>query len=208
MPFAVLLLFFAFAVLLLTVRSKFEPDYQSRQRIGWPVHPRVRFLEKELALIAPWPNGSTTYDITNWLHLVNLARYFQAAHVETATKVIENFQWTGITNGDFEGFTGLEQIQNDKKLFLLLRVIFDIPEKCRVENPTLIPVFGGWVVRGAINHDGTENLAWPIKWNDGKPFLVSGFEGMQGANARYKAVEEYKCFYSVYKMRDLSQFRY
>jgi len=139
---------------------------------------------------------------TNWDRLISVARWIQQVDPRSVERALFDYQMEGSESGEFQRATSNE-FMNDRKLVLLMRVIFEVPESLpddgwRVE-------FGGWVTMGTDrNTNGTVNRAWPIRWNDGTPRLVSGFRGIQGINSRYDAAGEFNYLRTHYKMRDLS----
>ena len=101
--------------------------------------------------------------------------------------------------------------EDDLKLLLLLRIVFEIPEKVTKKENDVSgwnTRFAGYVTMGKEqNFDGTYNFAWPIKWNEGRPFVVSGIVGKQGVNARYQAAAECEYFLKKYPYRNLATFK-
>jgi len=159
------------------------------------------FSEQELSArlkeIEPWPEASTNYDDLNWQRLESLARVMQTASPKAIVTMLYKYQQAGTDTP--------EETAADSKLYLLLRVVFDLPERSRASGTR--NVFGGWVtMKEQFNEDGSENRAWPVIWNHGRPYLVSGFYGIQGINARYRAVEEYEYFRRHFKLRNLTSF--
>src|SRR4030095_6367121 len=88
------------------------------------------------------------------------------------------------------------------KVFLLLRVIFDLPEHAEAGRKFS---FADWTrARTDENSDGTVNLAWPISFASGTPRLVAGREGNAGS---YSPRNEYTFLRYQFPMRDLSRVR-
>jgi len=159
-------------------------------------------LDTLLASATPWPDGflTTNYPEASWRYLIRIAKEIQADNHKSVEKALRGFQLRGCTNGDFQ-LVESEQKENDRKLLLLMRIIFNVPES--VNTPE--PLFGCFVtMRSDINPDGSFNAAWPMKWNTGHPILVCGFGGLQGHDPRYDAAREYHYFHSTYRFRDLS----
>jgi hypothetical protein len=122
--------------------------------------------------------------------LVSVAKVIQAANEKSVEKEIARYERQGWDNG---------------KLFLLQRVIFDLPESIP-QNKTIF--FNGWITVKMQNPDGTMNQAWPIKWNSGHPILIEGYLGEQDTDDKgYSALEEFRYFRTHYLMRDLSKFQ-
>ena len=151
--------------------------------------------EKELthllATVADWPNhfpDSNGIPYVGWDRLVAVARDVQKKDSGSVTQALRACQTTN---------TGI-----DRKLFLLLRMIFELAENVPEAQSEMS---GGWITASSnINSDGTINMAWPITWNHGKPKLVCGAIGLQGP--RFDAAAEYEYFQARYPMRNLSLF--
>lgn len=141
--------------------------------------------------IEPWPAQTRVYPHKGWESLMSAAKTIQKwspSSLEKALKVNQS-SYTGDPQAE---------IENDGKLYLLMRAVFDLPENAPPQDTML----WGWVTyRTQYNSDGTVNAAWPIRWNRGEPELVSGYRGRQGINGRYKADEEYRYFLHKYHFR-------
>jgi len=163
-------------------------------------------LEELLAPIEQWPSGMTTnYSRSGWERLVSAAKVIQTSNPNSVEKSLLRCQWKGCANGNFQ-LANERQAENDRKLLLLIRVVFDVSEAVPAHE---LHEFAGWIpTKSLFNPDGTANQAWPIKWNRGYPTLVSGFIGIQGIDARYNAAKEFHYFQSRYPLRDLSSFQY
>jgi hypothetical protein len=168
-------------------------------------------LDSLLLQIDPWPEGSTDYSPKSWRHLLQAAKYVQEcdpasvrvqlAHRQSAS----DGELSSIPKTQEEGDKVLRlfarRLEDDGKLLLLMRVIFDIPENERTE-PSIR--FYAWRMRGTErNSDGTVNLAWPISWNGGNPKLISGRTSLEGVNTLYNAAGEYDYFRERYPLRAL-----
>ena len=95
-----------------------------------------------------------------------------------------------------------ETLKNDGKLLLLMRVLFELPERSATATPRFYP----WRTHGTDrNPDGTVNCAWPITWNDGSPRLLSGATSIQGAVDLYDPAGEFEYFRANYRYRDLKR---
>jgi hypothetical protein len=167
-------------------------------------------LKIMLKTVEPWPCLDTNYPSTNWAQLVAAAKIFQKSSPSTVEQALRQYQMGGATNGEFQRFND-EQLDNDTKLYLLMRVVFDLPETVPANTKQII-VFGYWSGRwlkenGEMNSDGTINLAWPIRWNHGHPELIGGCIGLQGVDTRYDAGAEYQYFRGKYPYRNLSEFK-
>lgn len=98
----------------------------------------------------------------------------------------------------------MDETRNDSKLYLLIRVVFYLPEHAPKEEKW--SYFGHWLrFQTEYNSDGTINQAWPIMWNKGNPCLISGCLGIQGFG-RYSAADEFLYLRNKCLFRDLSSF--
>jgi len=154
-------------------------------------------LAQRLGLIEAWPGHSTVYSKNNWDQLISLAKIVQRCDPESVQNVFSSYQKSYADDLMVEPF-------NDSKLYLLMRVTFELPE--RVDFPDARVQGGGWVSNATeYNKDGTVNLAWPISWNNGNPKLISGFIGIQGMSNRYDAAAEYRGLYEAFPRRNLDE---
>ena len=67
--------------------------------------------------------------------------------------------------------------QDESKVFLLMRVVFDLPRSAPVEKRFS---FKGWVNWPDPDENNRVNLGWPILWTDEGPRLLAGYEGSMG----------------------------
>ena len=148
-------------------------------------------LKRELRDIEPW-SSSTNYSASGWEHLIRAAGAFQRADPQLAEDVLEEHLRNSAGNPD-------QMSSEQGKLFLLLRMVFDLPEHA----PARGRIFDGWA-RGQsdLNADGTVNAAWPVSVDQGKPRLVAGREGAGGGG--YSVRDEYTFLRYRFKYRDLS----
>jgi hypothetical protein len=87
------------------------------------------------------------------------------------------------------------------KLYLLLRLLFDVPEDADVAA-----VFGGWMGEGGpYPYDGSEtiNLLWPLGYQDHRLVLKSGLGQYLGAP--YNGLAEYDYFASHFLWRTMDE---
>ena len=92
----------------------------------------------------------------------------------------------------------MEAEQDETRLFLLQRVVFDLPESAPESERR---PFKGWVNWPAPGLDGTVSIAWPISWSGGRPALVDPYVGSEGRP--YDAAAEYRHFRENYSLRAL-----
>ncbi len=151
--------------------------------------------------VRPWPEGSTNYSVAAWNALISAARVLQVCDPNSVSNALQEYQ----AQFDKAGFIGtgsnkLDFIDADSKLLLLMRVVFELPERGPAAESRV--GFGGWISRSA---DGganwRRNLAWPISWTQAGPRLVATFGGLEGP--RYDAAVEYSYFRTNYPTRGL-----
>ena len=121
--------------------------------------------------LAPWPAGGDLSD-QEWDRYLAAAREVQAAQPGEVEPALLEF---------------LDGGGEETSLFLLLRVVFDLPERAPVEERR---TWKGWVNWPEPDPDGTVNLSWPVRWDGSRPALQAAFEGAEGP--RYAAIEEYR----------------
>jgi hypothetical protein len=152
-------------------------------------------IKRLLSRIEPW-TASTNYSASGWRQLVTTAKAIQRADPKLASEALSQHQRRFAAQA---GSLAVEQA----KLFLLLQVVFDLPENA--PDQQRVP-FGDWMRgRSDLNPDGTINLAWPLAWNRGNPVLVAGCEGAAGSN--YSVADEYAYLRYHFRYRDLSSFQ-
>lgn len=98
----------------------------------------------------------------------------------------------------------METLKDDSKLFLLMRVVFDLPEQDSSGDNWMVGFWKG--EKNEINIDGSVNRAWPIVWNNGSPRLITRLMAASGSG--YSAAGEFLFFKDKYRFRDLSSFKY
>lgn len=89
---------------------------------------------------------------------------------------------------------------NATKVYLLLRVLFDLPEEVKEDASLNDPPYGFMTAPRFLPRTG--HKSWPLSWQNGKPRLVAPFYFHKGAE--YNAVKEYRSFLSTYKLRRFS----
>lgn len=83
------------------------------------------------------------------------------------------------------------------KTFLLLRVVFELPN----DGVSRDRAFGGWIGDPPQVRNGRSNPMWPIRWQDDLPHLMARYEGYAGAP--YNSAAEYVRFKDAYRFRAL-----
>lgn len=143
--------------------------------------------------LKPW---KSKYDFTkkDWKLFIAVAKLIQSVDSATLEEALQSFMKQAI-NLD-ENYQGYE---NESKLFLLLRIVFDIPE---TSTSTEKFSYKGWTNWPLPTDRTNTNPAWPISWKNGKPKLLDSYEGSMGQP--YAAIFEYRFFKEHYKFRKLT----
>jgi hypothetical protein len=143
----------------------------------------------DLRALAPWPpEGDLAPD--EWDRYVAAAAAVQRVDPAAAEGAMDEF---------LRERTGLEAARDETRVFLLQRVVFDLPEEApeRERRP-----FKGWVNWPAPDAEGNVSIAWPITFKSGRPALIAGYEGSEGRP--YDAVSEFRHFREHYPFRRLA----
>ena len=148
-------------------------------------------LQRQVAGLPPW--RYEPFDDDDWATYVSVARAVQQSSPETVEAALEHF----LREARSETFQGYE---SESKPFLLMRVVFDLPE---VAPESERQSFKGWDNWPPPDADGRVSLAWPLSWQSGRPELVARYEGSQGLP--YAAVEEYRHMRAHYPYRELTR---
>lgn len=83
------------------------------------------------------------------------------------------------------------------KPFLLLRLMFDLPEEAVETDRRVFVGMPNW----PPSANGHVDLAWPVGWSDQQPILLANYEGQNGP--LYDAAAEYEYFRARFEYRDL-----
>jgi hypothetical protein len=145
-------------------------------------------LTASLRALAPWTHAPDL-PAGEWDRYIATARDVQRADPPAVEEAIAEFL------GERAGFEGAE---DETRVFLLLRLVFDLPERAPADQRE---AYAGWVNWPPPADDGTVSLSWPIAWRDGRPALVAPYEGAEGES--YAGVEEYRRLRERYPYRDL-----
>jgi hypothetical protein len=145
-------------------------------------------LVQAVSGLTPWPSDR---DLSGdeWADYVDAARRLRDAEPREVTRAL------GAALAADEG-TG----DNERRLFVLLRVLFDLPRSAPAAQRL---VYKGWVNWPAPDDRDEVDLGWPVAWEDDRPRLVAAFEGSMGP--RYAAVEEYDSFRERFGFRALPE---
>jgi hypothetical protein len=151
-------------------------------------------IERALIGVDPWPSfySGVPWSSASWDNLLRAAKMIQTCDRQSVMEALTDFQ---------RQQHGANMV--DGKLFVLMRILFQLPEHAPLDKRF---AFGGWITHrdpavSDLHGDGTVNLAWPIMWTNGRPRLVSGFQGLQGQP--YDAAREFRYLIDQYPMRAL-----
>jgi hypothetical protein len=123
--------------------------------------------------------------------MIEVATVFQGADSNLVVSAFDQFRRQNTNNFH-------DDYLENSKAYLLLQVIFDLPEHARG-----YPSRGaGWLAQHRdVNLDGSVNLDWPLRWSGDKPSLISGYLGYEGLE--YSPSEDYRFLAGQFKMRNL-----
>lgn len=141
-----------------------------------------------IATLAPWPPGG---DLSpeHWDQYITAAEAVQRADRDDVERSLTDF---------LAHRRGIEGAAAETSLFLLMRVVFDLPEKAPASERRS---FKGWINWPPTAPDGMVSLAWPVSWESRRPTLVAPYEGSEGP--RYGAAEEFRYLLDRYPFRAL-----
>jgi hypothetical protein len=111
------------------------------------------------------------------------------AAYEAAARLVQSSQPAEVRRAlaDFQDQADPSGIDNQTRLFLLMRFVFDLPEHAPAADRH---IFWGWVNWPEPDATGHVNLAWPLSFAGGRPVLLDRFKGAEGSLDG--AVEEYQ----------------
>jgi hypothetical protein len=151
-------------------------------------------LERLILTVQPWTD-SEAYQSYDWRSLIRVADVFQTADNAQVIQAFVQFDSDNETN-----YCG--NYLNNSRAYLLLRVIFNIPENGARSERSL----DGWIRFDTdLNQDGTANLDWPISWKSGEPVLITRWIGYNGIP--YRTKDDYIRLKNIYKNRDLHKYK-
>jgi len=151
-----------------------------------------RQLLEVLHTLPPWRGIADFYD-EDWDAYLAAARLVQQADPETVTAALDEF--TAEAAELDEHYPGYE---HESKPFLLMRVVFALPETVPVQRRF---AYKGWSNWPEPDQRGEINPGWPVAWRQGRPYLVASYEGSQGQP--YPAAAEYRFLRDTFPHRNL-----
>lgn len=144
---------------------------------------RIQTLLASLRSLAPW-GTDPDFVAEDWRNYIKAARLVQNSEPADVKRGLAVFL------DEPDDLTGVE---NETRLFLLMRVVFDLPDCSPVDQRR---VFKGWVNWPPPDAEGNVSLSWPVDWQNGRPALLAPFAGADGP--RYGAIDEY-CFLHAHR---------
>jgi hypothetical protein len=148
-------------------------------------------LAMKIGHLRPW-SGDGIMSPSDWRSYITVARQLQNESLDGAKAVITEYEALAEERGD-------SMINVESRLFLLLRVVFDLPEQAPESNRRL---FIGWTNWPEVDRSGNVNMAWPVKWTNGVPSLMAKCHGRLGPP--YDAIGEFSHFHRYYRLRKLA----
>ena len=143
-----------------------------------------------LGALRPWTDRLDFTD-ADWRGYIDAARAVQQADPAVVETVLDTF----VEVCSSETIT---EYTSESKPFLLMRVVFDLPEAAPVRERRS---FKGWINWPGPDTRGEVSLAWPITWRDGAPDLSASYEGCEGGP--YDAAAEYRFLRATRPLRAL-----
>ncbi len=144
------------------------------------------------------PGWRASRDLTaaEWDRYLEAASAFQRAGTSDIEAAFDHFFWDIYGPDTDEAWNG--DYLPASKAFVLLRVMFECPE--RVRSPQ-VRMGGMWW--GCASEDGTESIAWPLAWDaaTNRPVQVARYQGRDGPP--YHPTAEYRAFLQWYPMREI-----
>jgi len=145
---------------------------------------------ERLRSLPPW-QSQADFTAQDWQQYVDVAQLIQSTDPDTVAAALDEFVRQGLQ----EEFRGYEE---ESKPFLLMRVIFELPERANVNERQS---FKGWSNWPAADENNQVNLSWPVSWEGGRPRLLDTYQESMGLP--YAAGAEYRFLLKKYPYRKL-----
>ena len=159
-------------------------------------------IKSALTGLPAWPNDQRDFSTREWLQILVFARELQKTDPEIVLKALSEYvrQYCLPYNGP------ASPVDEWSKVYILLRVIFDVPSEHYDEHKhTLPPVSGGGFMEAyASKREAdrvSEVLSKPLLWTKEGPRLLSRQGGYSGAP--YRVDYEWSMFHAHYRYREL-----
>ena len=140
--------------------------------------------------LEPW-RAIPDFSDAAWSRYVDLAHSIRHVEQAVVSAVLDAFV-AEVSTEEYRGY------ESESKPFLLLRVLFELPESAPASDRS---IFKGWTNWPEPDQAGRVSLSWPVSWRSGRPRLIANYEGSEGRP--YDAVNEYRLFLRTYPHRDL-----
>ena len=147
-------------------------------------------LVNQLRALPPWRAESDFTD-EDWSKYIALAQRLQSVDSGVVEAGVGEFVRQSLQE-PYQGY------DSQSKPFLLMRVLFDIPERAPAANHFS---FKGWTNWPAPDANNQVNLSWPVSWQTGKPQLLDRYDGSMGRP--YAAADEYRYLLQTFPYRKL-----
>lgn len=156
------------------------------------VRPYVN-ADELVRLVDSLPPWSHDEDVSGagWAEYIEAARRFRETDPDVVATALDRF----VEKAAREEFKGYE---NESKPFLLMRVLFELPERAPASERLS---FKGWTNWPPPDERGQVSLSWPISWESGKPELTARYDGSAGKP--YAASMEFRSLRERFPYRDL-----
>ncbi len=153
--------------------------------------PNLKVSEDQLVerfkALAPWsPEGD--FGEAEWGSYLDAARVVQEADPATVEAALIRFL----------AGAGDEADADESKVFILMRVVFDLPEQSSAESRRS---FKGWSNWPEPDTARQVSLSWPVSWRSGNPSLEAPYAGSMGLP--YAASQEYRHLRGNFPYRQL-----
>jgi hypothetical protein len=136
-------------------------------------------LIERLHSLPPWKYESN-FSGQEWGKFIEVAKIVQSTHPDTVESALNEFIKQAIQE-EYQGY------ESESKPFILMRVVFKIPEIASAEKRFSYKGWMNWPEPDENNH---VNLSWPVSWISDHPKLLAFYEGSMGRP--YAAVAEYR----------------
>lgn len=159
------------------------------------VLPVTRFFIM-MARIPPWPEHVRMGDEYSLQPTIDTA-CFLLHHTEAKRhRIVKAYFYITALSGDYAA---------EDKLFLLMRVLFDVPEAQPQENAG---IFAAWLAEGSpfLERGHTVNLLWPLEYRD-KQLVLRNIEGLSYIGPPYNGLAEYNYFVSSFPFRTVEDLK-
>jgi len=147
-------------------------------------------LERLFESLHAWAQRDS-FSAADWEKYISVAKIVQETNPSIVESALDQFVQAAV----HEPFTGYT---SESKPFLLMRLVFDLPEVAPQEERLL---FKGWTNWPRADAQDNVSLAWPISFRRGKPELVASYEGSEGKP--YEAAAEYRYLRNHFPYRGL-----